>query len=161
MEKRWRRLARRRGVSSSVQWLGQLRRDDALNQFRWADVFAFTSLRDTTGTVILEALAAGLPVVCLDHQGARDVIRDDCGIRVPVTSPRQTVRALSRALRELAIDDLRRRRMANAASRRAREYLWSRHGEALREVYKGVVLENEENRAEPYPAQDRLTGGAT
>ena len=65
----WRRLARRRGVDQHIEWLGWMPHEQALQQYAWADIFAFTSLRDTTGTVIAEALAAGLPVICLDHQG--------------------------------------------------------------------------------------------
>jgi pimeloyl-ACP methyl ester carboxylesterase len=40
------------------------------------DVFAFTSLSETQGIVLIEAMAAGLPVVALDAPGARDIIKD-------------------------------------------------------------------------------------
>ena len=63
--------------------------EEALRQYAKADVFAFTSLRDTTGGVIAEALAAGLPVICMDHQVAHDVVTEDCGIKIPVTTPEE------------------------------------------------------------------------
>ncbi len=98
----WRRLARRRGIDQRIEWLGWQPHEQALKQYAWADVFAFTSLRDTTGTVIAEALAAGLPVVCLDHQGAHDVVTDDCGIKIPVTTPSKVIDGLREAFVRLA-----------------------------------------------------------
>ena len=91
--------------------LGKLPRPDVLDQYRWADVFVFTSLRDTTGTVVLEALAAGLPVICLDHQGAHDVVTEQCGIKIPLARPGQMIDGLRDAMVALARDPDRRRRL--------------------------------------------------
>lgn len=98
----WQRLARLRGIDQRIEWLGWLPHEQALEQYAWADVFAFTSLRDTTGTVIAEALAAGLPVVCLDHQGAHDAVTEDCGIKIPVAMPGEVIRGLREAFVRLA-----------------------------------------------------------
>ena len=63
-----------------------LPQQEALRHYAWADVFVFTSLRDTTGNVVLEC-GAGLPVVCLDHQGGRRdhrrLRRQDRGNAIP------------------------------------------------------------------------------
>ena len=67
--RRWQRLAQRRGVADRITWAGRLSHRETLGAYARADVFAFTSLRDTTGCVVVEALSNGLPVVCLDHQG--------------------------------------------------------------------------------------------
>ena len=40
------------------------------------DVFAFTSLSETQGLVLIEAMAAGVPVVALDAPGVREVVAD-------------------------------------------------------------------------------------
>jgi glycosyltransferase involved in cell wall biosynthesis len=138
----WRKLAERRGVDANFQWLGWLPHADALEQYSWADVFVFTSLRDTTGTVLPEALAAGLPVICLDHQGGRDVVTDECGIKISVTNPREVVKKLSEAIIHFARHPEERERLSRGALARAEEFLWTRQGEKMAAVYRQVLENN-------------------
>jgi len=139
MRGRWQRLARRVGVDRHIEWMGHLPRNEVLQHRRWADVFVFSSLRDTTGTVVLEALADGLPVVCLDHQGAHDVVTDQCGITIPVTTPREVVRGLAKSLSLLAHDRIRLGQLSEGASQRAQQYLWSRQADQIASVCRDVL----------------------
>lgn len=91
-----------------------------------ADAFIFTGLRDSGGGGILEAMAYGLPVICLDHQGAAELVGDDAGIRVPVTTPEETVDDLATAIFSLADSPELRRRLGEAAFARAKEFTWDR-----------------------------------
>ena len=134
----WKRRAQRKGIDQRIEWLGWLPYEQTLQQYSWADIFAFTSLRDTTGTVIVEALAAGLPIVCLDHQGAHDVVTEDCGIKIPVSTPRNAIAGLRDAILRLARDPGEQERLSRGAIRRAREYLWTQQGENMAEVYRQV-----------------------
>jgi glycosyltransferase involved in cell wall biosynthesis/peptidoglycan/xylan/chitin deacetylase (PgdA/CDA1 family) len=143
MERRWKRLASRLGLDSHVTWLGWIPYQEAQRQYAWGDVFVFTSLRDMFGNVNLEALANGLPVICLDHQGVHDVVTDECGIKVPVSTPRQVVDDLSAALVRFAGNRARAAAMSQAALDRAREYLWARQAERIKEVYHQVLAQDE------------------
>jgi glycosyltransferase involved in cell wall biosynthesis len=137
--KRWQRLARRLNVERHVEWLGLIPHHEALAQFQWADTFVFTSLRDTTGTVVMEAIGAGLPVICLDHHGAHDIVTPACGIRVPVTTPRNVVASLMDAICKLARDPQLRSRQGQAGVERARQYLWSQQGQKMQSIYESVL----------------------
>lgn len=137
----WQRLARRLGVAGRVTWTGWLPHAEALQQYAWADVFAFTSLRDTFPTVILEALGAGLPVVCLDHHGMSDMVTERCGVKIPVTTPTKVTEDLAAALVGLARDPERWEALSRAGVERAREFLWSRLGTQMGEVYRRVLAE--------------------
>ncbi len=57
------RLARRLGVESSVRWLGFCSDEELRRAKAAADLLAHPSRADVTGTVILEAMASGLPVI--------------------------------------------------------------------------------------------------
>ena len=138
-KKRWQRLARRYGADRHITWAGQLTHEATMAQYAWADVFAFTSLRDTTGTVIVEALGHGLPVVCLDHQGAHDVVTEQCGIKVPVTTPREVIDRLADAVVSLARDPQRCEQLSQGAIERAQHYSWSRQGEEMAAIYRRVL----------------------
>jgi glycosyltransferase involved in cell wall biosynthesis len=135
-EARWRRIAARLGVANCVEWAGwSPDHKDQLPHYDWADVFAFTSLRDTSGTGLLEALAAGAPIIGLDHQGARDVMTNDCAVPIPVTAPPLTIAALRQAVERLATDVDLLTRLSAGALQRATEFTWRRQWEETREIY--------------------------
>jgi len=139
LERRWRRLARHLGVDRHCQWLGWLALEEAREHYRWADVFAFTSLRDTCGTVVLEALSNGVPIVCLDHQGAGDVVTPSCGVKIPVTDPATVIKGFRQALADLGMQPSRLDELSRGARERAREYLWDRKGEKMAALYRSVI----------------------
>ncbi len=66
---------------------------------RQGHLMLITSLRDLTSTVTIEALSMGLPIVCLDHCGFAEVVDESCGIKIPVTTPREVVEGFSRRSR--------------------------------------------------------------
>lgn len=136
---RWQALARRLGVAGRIRWLGWLPHAAALAEYRQADVLVFTSLRDSCPLVIPEALAAGLPVICLDHMGMADQVTEQCGIKIAVTSPARVARDLAAALTALHDNPARREHLARAARDRAVDYSWPRIGERLRAVYRRIL----------------------
>jgi glycosyltransferase involved in cell wall biosynthesis len=78
--------------------------------FALADLFVFPSRHESYGLTLLEALAAGLPAVCLDHLGARSVMREEFGALV---RPSQ----LRASIAQLLADDAARKKMGEAARR--------------------------------------------
>ncbi len=65
-------LATELGVSASVRFLGQVAQ--GRRYFKAFDVFALTSDHEPFGMVLLEAMAAGVPVICSDCGGGREVV---------------------------------------------------------------------------------------
>ena len=64
-------------------------------------------------------MAAGLPVVALNHQGVGTMIPEQAAIKVPVTSPASTVQGLADAIRALAASPELGQRLSEAARRHA------------------------------------------
>ncbi|MGK9066718.1 glycosyltransferase [Stutzerimonas chloritidismutans] len=65
-------LAAELGLTERIRFLGQI--DNGRRYFRAFDVFALTSDHEPFGMVLLEAMAADLPVVCTDCGGGREVV---------------------------------------------------------------------------------------
>jgi glycosyltransferase involved in cell wall biosynthesis len=120
-------LARELKIEDAVSWRGWLARGDALAAYARHAAFVFPSLHDSGGTVVMEAMAQGLPVVCLDLGGPGEILPAGCGfkIRARDRSERDVVADLAGAMRELATDQgLRREQAANALAV-ARRMTWS------------------------------------
>ena len=88
----------RSAPTSSVRFLGH--RDDARELLAACDVYANSSISEGVSLTILEAMAAGLPVVATRVGGTPEIVDDTCGRLVPARDPE----ALAAALAELARD---------------------------------------------------------
>ncbi len=70
------------------------------------DVLVLPSAAEGFGLVLIEAMAAGVPVVATDVPGIRDVVTDGrTGLLVPVESPREIARAVRRVCEDLKLRD--------------------------------------------------------
>ncbi|NQT11710.1 MAG: glycosyltransferase [Planctomycetes bacterium] len=138
---KWQALARRLGVDDRCRWHGWVARDQALAVVRGAHVFVITSLKDLTSTVLLEALAQGVPVICPDHCGFANVVTADCGIKLPIDSLGRFQAELAGAIARLADDEPERRRLAAGAIRRAADFSWEKKAEAVDRIYRRVLAE--------------------
>jgi glycosyltransferase involved in cell wall biosynthesis len=78
-----RKVAQKFNVEHAVIFTGQLSRQILINLLSNYTAFIFPSLHDSGGMAVLEALSAGLPVVCLDLGGPGVMVNDLCGFVVP------------------------------------------------------------------------------
>jgi glycosyltransferase involved in cell wall biosynthesis len=127
-------------LQDRVHFLGWLPRNNLLREMKACDVFLFPSLRDGGGMVVIEALAAGTPVVCIDTAGPGMHVTDDCGIKVAPSSPDQAVNDMGAALNQLYSDETLRLALGAAAREKAEKmYHWDRLGEFMMEIYSSAV----------------------
>jgi glycosyltransferase involved in cell wall biosynthesis len=137
-------------LESDVRLHGQVPYADIHRYYANSHAFLFSSLHDTSGNVLLEAMAHAVPVVTLDHHGAREIVSSDCGIKVPVYDQAQVIAGLASALERLASDPALRQTMGQAGRQRAAQvYNWDHKGELLRVLYAQIA------GAEGLPASDQ------
>lgn len=112
------RYAKSIEVEADVRFLGHVTRDEVNELLDDSDALLFTSLRDTSGTQLLEAAARGVPILGIDHQGIGDFVPKNAGRLVPLGQAGQVASRLSTAATEL----LRSPRAWKAASTAARSF---------------------------------------
>ncbi len=126
-----RALVAKLGLNGRVQLLGH--RDDIAAELEAIDVFVHASVEpEPFGQVIVEAMAAGVPVIATDAGGPRDIITNGAD---GLLTPPGDVDALARALRQLAQDPSLRRRLSDAGLVRSRAFAPELVTEAILDVY--------------------------
>ncbi len=125
--------ARDAGVTDLLEWVASTPHDEIAREYRHSLAFVFPSLHDSGGMVVLEALAAGLPVVCLDLGGPGTIATSDCAIVVPAqqSSEASIVQSLAEAMVRIASDPAFRARLSANAVIRARQLTWDHAAEHL------------------------------
>lgn len=119
-------LADELAVADSVRFLGQVA--DGRRYFKAFDTFALTSDHEPFGMVLLEAMAAGVPVVCSDCGGGREVVEG-----VGVLFPLGDIPTLAAALCHMAGLDAQQRELCALHMLQRLEAGFSDH--AVREAF--------------------------
>ena len=141
-------LAKELGVQNQVEIVGAVPRSEVLERLGNADIFLHPSLHDSGGWATLEAMAAGLPVICLDIGGPAVQVNSKVGRKIAAINPDQAVDDLSKAMRELALDPDLRGRLGKAARQHvASEFTWESKVDKLSQVYEQVLADVSDNQS--------------
>jgi glycosyltransferase involved in cell wall biosynthesis len=133
-------LARSLGVGAHVRFWGWLPREEALRRLAESQVLVHPSLHESGSWVCVEAMAAGVPVICFDLGGPGAQIDETTGMRVRAADPQQAVQDLACAMRRLAGDHALRAQMGKAGRRRnSTADLWAHRGEVFNAVYRDIT----------------------
>lgn len=134
--------AEKLGIAARIRFVGYLDRQTELPDcYASADLFVFASRTETQGLVLLEAMAAGLPVLAFSALGTREIVEPRRGA---LPAP-ETPEAFGAALAALANDPSRRREMATAAQAFAEEWTTTACATRMATVYHDLVAHRTPN----------------
>ncbi len=134
-EAEMRRLAAELGLAGRVHFLGQ--RDDVPDLLSALDLFVLPSHSEGVSLALLEAMAAGLPVIATAVGGLPEVVTDgDNGLLVPPEDPEALATALERLLEDPA---LAQRLGANARRHVEENFSLERLGREINEIYTELI----------------------
>ncbi len=105
------------GLKDLVTFAGVVPHEEVPDYYAAADLFVFPSTTETQGLVIIEAMAAGLPVVAVRAPGAVDILTERCGVLTE-----NTPEALARAVEDILADSERQRALSEQARRAVERY---------------------------------------
>ncbi len=126
-----------RAIRGDVRFLGSLPRSRLLECYAASDIFCAPSLgRESFGMVLMEAMAASLPVVASDIEGYRDVVTHGKeGLLVPPGDPEALAHALESLLRNAGARHL----LGEQGRRKAAGFAWPSVARRIEEIYSEVL----------------------
>jgi glycosyltransferase involved in cell wall biosynthesis len=124
-------------LGPSARFAGYRVGNDLADHYAVGDVFAFTSLTETFGNVVLEAMASGTPVVALRSGGVGDIVKD--GVTGLLVEPGASPETFAERILRLVDDPVLRKHMSLSARAYAESQSWNAIMEDLRNRYQRVV----------------------
>lgn len=124
------------GIADRVHFLGLVKNMPTL--MHSVDAFVFPSRYEAMSLSLLEALAAGLPIITASTAGGAEIIGTDCGI---VLADPDDSTALAGAITRLADNPALRRDMGEAARALAGQFGWARMARRYLDLYRGFANE--------------------
>ncbi|MGA1131757.1 MAG: glycosyltransferase [Prochlorotrichaceae cyanobacterium] len=118
-----------------VYFVGYLQGEELGAAYASADAFVFPSLTETLGLVVLEAMAAGCPVIAANAGGIPDIVTDgENGFLFEPENDRGAIEATQRLL----ANQLEREKIRRAARQEAERWGWSAATRQLRDYYQSI-----------------------
>lgn len=123
------------GLSNRITLIPFIPRSEVLTHLEQSDVYLFGSLKEACNLSLLEAMAIGLPVICLNWSGMAISTDDSCAIRLPVTNPEQMPKDMAAAIIKLIKNPELRESMGKAGRKRIKEiYNWENKGNFINQL---------------------------
>ncbi len=135
--------ARSLGIAGFVQFKGALPLNSVAAEMQRAHVFCLPSVRESGGAVVLEAMAASLPVIAANYGGPAEIMDDEIGCALSCNGRNELIEGLTRALVDIVRNPESWRNKGLAGRRRAEQlYGWDAKVNAAVELY-GRILRGE------------------
>lgn len=143
-ESELRRIADELGMQNNIRWVRHIQQQELFTLCQTMHCFLFPSLHDSSGNVVLEAQANGLPVICLDLGGPVTLVTSETAIVVAThgCDEAAVIDGLANALSKLASDENKRMEMANAAIAHAKNMSWGNRVSGMLALVEGVERGN-------------------
>jgi len=126
-------------LKERVNWIGKIPWDQVRKAYLENDVFIFTSLRDSFGAQLLEAMSFGLPIITLNINGAKIFVPENAAIKAMVTTPKETVLALAEAIKFFYDEKHQREIYGKNGYEFARSHEWHNKIKQVFELYKETI----------------------
>jgi len=134
--KKYTQIAREAGIAESVVFTGMLSKQKLIRLYLAGDMYVMLSKFDTFGMVVLEAMAAGQPVIISSNVGAKDIVQEGKnGFIISDTSDADYIAAKI----GLLLNENNRKSMPSAAYQTASENTWDMVAAKYQNMYEDIL----------------------
>ena len=132
-------LAEKLNLNGCIQFAGQVPQESIPRLMHQADVFALSSLSEGLPVVILEAMAAGLPIVATKVGGIPDIVEE--GVNGYLVNAKSSEEIADRLLILLQNDEMREE-IAAKNREKAKLYTWDKIADIVEKIYSECFLQD-------------------
>lgn len=134
-----RNLAGKLGIAEHIQFTGRIPNQQVRELMKRHDLLFFTSLKEGTPHVVLEALSNGLPVLCHDACGHGDIIDDSCGLKVPMIDHNTSIEQFAGQIMYLYRHPDRLRELSAGARFQVEKHSWKNKAREMAGIYQQLT----------------------
>jgi len=136
-------IVKKNSLHSKVTFYGWVTSSE-LNEIKDScDIFVFTSLRDTTGSILLEMMGRGKPCIVLDTGGPSEICNSINSVKIEARNINQVISDLSRTIEWLINNPKERIKIGFRAYEEInKNYLWEEKAKRMIKIYEEVLNEN-------------------
>jgi UDP-glucose:(heptosyl)LPS alpha-1,3-glucosyltransferase len=136
--KKYGKMAKEAMVAENVIFTGAVDKDKLIDLYLAGDLYMMLSKFDTFGMVVLEAMAAGLPVIISSHVGAKDLVQENQnGFIIDNPSDHDCIAAKIKML----LDEKVRKRISAAAYQTAAQNTWDMMATKYQDIYTDILAQ--------------------
>lgn len=122
-------LTQNLGMEGNINFAGAVTQLQVIEILGQSDIFLFPSLKEGGTWSLIEAMAVGLPVICIDSTGMHVITDETCAIRISPEKAKNMTNKMADAISALADShELRQKMSDNACKRIASQFLWEQKG---------------------------------
>ena len=136
----WTETARKAGVEGIVRFTGALPLPQVAAEMQRSHVFCLPSIRESGGAVVLEAMAASLPVLAADYGGPAEIVDEEIGRAMSMLGAEALIRDMVRSFEEIVRSpELWRQKGLAGRARAERLYGWDAKIGAAIDLYSRIL----------------------
>ncbi len=125
---------------NNVTFYGWLTNKEVQNKLQNCHALLFTSLFEATGTVVLEALSLGLPVLCHNTCGQGDIVTNECGYKIKMKSIKYSITQFTDIILHLYYNRITLEKLSIGALNRSKEFSWENNCKKMINIYEHILI---------------------
>lgn len=141
-EDKYKKEVKERGLEDRIKFTGKVAWVDMPNYYHVSNAFITASTTETQGLTVIEALAASLPVICIDDDAFKSVVVDNFNGRIF-----KDKKECLQIVEELSTNKLELDSLTDKAEVSVRKYSLSSFAESVLEVYKIAIAKHNKKKS--------------
>ena len=138
MTNEWKELSIKKNIDKKCNFYGYLKnKQDLPKIMKKCDINLFTSIKEDTPAIIMETMSLGLPTICFDLYGAKDIVNNKRGVKItPNTDYEKNIINFKNAILKLIKSDQKRYTLAKNCLKFTKQNSWNKRVANLNLYYQ-------------------------